>query len=472
MAVLLMDVRICYSSMLSLRPLKIPGSYQVATGSVFPSYFLSPEAVEIIEDSDTDQNSVRVCDLIPLPISSTHYRECGFSSGSQICNRDKGLYDRLPYHWGASSSKRTLFDFLCYEAFRQIPSVFKTPSHALLDAARRLLGVEAKALFVEIVDEKVDQSVQLGACLLLSRVEHIPGSKESQESAHEECYVYLHTDELVHMSVDLDVPILMDKQLFQKCCIDATLFNNVATSDDSSDDGAGDVVDWSQGSRSGLFIRAQSSFLGVRSQSALKQSATQSSPARPVWEIYDSSEFLRMSVATKRELLRQSGITSLPRPREGVAALDALLTENMDAAVRAEYLRQLASGKSKPKTPASTEQVSTSNTGTAVSSGSGFSIGSESGDIVSKSSVDSNSIQTESALASNRQLLLQQMAESLSRGDIATATRLRDEFALLTALRADPTQEKGSYDPFLDQDDWYMRARRKAMAPKKPSSGG
>jgi len=70
-------------------------------------------------------------------------------------------------------------------------------------------------------------------------------------------------------------------------------------------------------------------------------------------------------------------------------------------------------------------------------------------------------------MASNRQLLLQQMADSLSNSDMDTAIRLREEFALLTALRADPTQEKGAYDPYLDQDDWYMIARRKAMAPKK-----
>ena len=38
---------------------------------------------------------------------------------------------------------------------------------------------------------------------------------------------------------------------------------------------------------------------------------------------------------------------------------------------------------------------------------------------------------------------------------------------MITARRADPTQPEGSYDPYLDQDDWYMAARRKAMAPKK-----
>ena len=47
--------------------------------------------------------------------------------------------------------------------------------------------------------------------------------------------------------------------------------------------------------------------------------------------------------------------------------------------------------------------------------------------------------------------------------DTPQAMALRDEFALLTQLRADPTQTQGSYDRFLDQDDWYMKARRKSM---------
>ena len=67
------------------------------------------------------------------------------------------------------------------------------------------------------------------------------------------------------------------------------------------------------------------------------------------------------------------------------------------------------------------------------------------------------------AISSPRQHLLQQMAMALEQGDVALAQTLREEFATLTALRADPTQAKGSYDPYLDQDDWYMQERRKAM---------
>ena len=59
------------------------------------------------------------------------------------------------------------------------------------------------------------------------------------------------------------------------------------------------------------------------------------------------------------------------------------------------------------------------------------------------------------------------MGEALEAGDMEKAKQLREEFMQVTARRADPTQAEGTYDPYLDQDDWYMAARRKAMAPKK-----
>eukprot|EP01041_Mallomonas_annulata_P006212 gene6212-12582_t len=66
-----------------------------------------------------------------------------------------------------------------------------------------------------------------------------------------------------------------------------------------------------------------------------------------------------------------------------------------------------------------------------------------------------------------RQSLLRQMGEALDAGDMEAAEKLRESFMMLSALKADPTQVEGSYSRFLDQDDWYMEARRKAMAPKK-----
>lgn len=434
---LVCSVKTYNSAYISLKPLKIRGLYQNTQ-----SYFLSPEKIEIIENDNEENSSICICDIIPLPVSNAHYNGFGFSSPSQVCSRDTGLYDCLPYQWGQISSKKILYDFLCYEAYRQIPPIFKTPSHTLLDQIRRLLGAEAKALLVEVVDENVDESVKLGACLVLSRVVKITSEPKRNQSDrsddinnNEECYVKICLDELVHLSVDLDVPILMDKQLYQKCSVDAMLINKAQL---NADDNSGTNDSWSDMKQNDLFINAQPPRSNTKSIS--KSNSVKPPLGKPIWEIYDTNEFLRMSVAEKRELLRRSGITNLPRPREGAAALDALLTDNMDSAVRAEYFRRQASSRSSTSDSSSKSEINK--------------------DTNKDINIDSESY------SSNRQVLLQQMAESLSKNDMTTAIRLRDEFALLTSVRADPTQDKGSYDPYLDQDDWYMAARRKAMASK------
>jgi len=67
----------------------------------------------------------------------------------------------------------------------------------------------------------------------------------------------------------------------------------------------------------------------------------------------------------------------------------------------------------------------------------------------------------------DRQTLLSQIALALEQGNTDEAQTLSEAFAKKTILRADHTQPEGAYSRFLDQDDWYMEARKKAMAPKK-----
>ena len=59
----------------------------------------------------------------------------------------------------------------------------------------------------------------------------------------------------------------------------------------------------------------------------------------PAWEILDPLEFIKMSTVEKRAVLRKSGVTRLPRPRDGISSLDSKLLSIMDDAVRNEVLR-------------------------------------------------------------------------------------------------------------------------------------
>jgi hypothetical protein len=67
----------------------------------------------------------------------------------------------------------------------------------------------------------------------------------------------------------------------------------------------------------------------------------------------------------------------------------------------------------------------------------------------------------------SRRVLAQQRAEDLyARGDIETAQYYESEAAFLESLRADPTQDEGSYSRFLDRDEWYERNRRRNVPDK------
>ena len=135
-----------------------------------------------------------------------------------------------------------------------------------------------------------------------------------------------------------------------------------------------------------------------------------------------------MSMVEKRFVACLGGALFAATTRR-LSAIDEVLMDLMDTAVRSEY-RRLSSSQS------------------------------------SSSLSDNTMATTNQGSGGERATLLRRMGEALENGELDEATALRAEFAFKTALRADPTQETGSYDPYLDQDDWYAEARRKAMQSK------
>lgn len=165
--------------------------------------------------------------------------------------------------------------------------------------------------------------------------------------------------------------------------------------------------------------------------------------AKPAWEIFNPQTFLKMSEVRKRATLRASGVKELPRPREGKAALDKVLFDLMDDAVRGEVRRLDVSSSisTNEYTPAGGDV-----------SGSG-----------SSSSLNKVPARALGGVVSKRQEVLRLMISALGEDNIEKAEEFRERFAILTAIKADPTQAEGSYQQFLDQDEWYMQERRKAM---------
>jgi len=60
---------------------------------------------------------------------------------------------------------------------------------------------------------------------------------------------------------------------------------------------------------------------------------------------------------------------------------------------------------------------------------------------------------------SERSRVKQQLEEAVAEERYLDAQKLQERFDRLTEMRADPTQDEGSYDRYLDQDEWYKPVR-------------
>lgn len=423
------------SKLIALLPLKCSGSFCVSPLQTVSAAYLGRQKLEVLEGEEVDDNSsVILCDVIPLPLMDSRgeslvnqlQKSCvprvqfGFDPSSIdgiLVNRDKGLYDNLPYIWRkGSNAKLELFNLLQR-------SKSSSSEGSFLAAVDRILGSTITGILIEVKDQLSKDKIVLGGAVVLCQnsvaadwkitpsnplLPEVCSTDDPNEVAQSSaCIVQCHIDELVAISLLTRIPILMPKSLFEALAIDATLTSVEDISGGKSDvfikgptfHTVGDAEKWKEGFSSG-------------SQDSTVKAAS------PAWEIFDAKKFLKMSSIEKRAVLRASGVTSLPRPREGLDSLDRALMDKMDDAVRGEVLR-----------------------------------------LMSKGSVPH--------VESSRQAVLQAMGEALDEGDMDRAKELRQDFMAMTARRADPTQPEGSYDPYLDQDDWYMAARRKAMAPKK-----
>lgn len=449
---LLAFVSVCsrlFAALVELTPLKCRGTYTLPSkNNVISSIFLSKGKLEVIENrGSTATNSVLLCDIFPIPLQNDPGKDLVYASMSEktyslfdvrngcsvLLNRDKGIFDNLPYSWiKGLNCRKELYNFLnggqgndpfgktC--RFSDLPSHFRNPQKAFQYAVEQFLGAKVSALIIEVADEFKD-AVTIGAAMVISKQQASenpvqPTSENilTQGQADDDSSVVVpcHTDELVGFALALSMPIYMQRNIFESGAIDAVMIKNPDTSEP--------VI-------AGPYRRSTN-----KDRKPPAPANTQKEDAVPAWDIFDPQEFIRMSVADKRATLRASNVKSLPRPREGEAALDNVLMDLADDAVRREVIR--------------------------------LKYLKDNAEAVAESSLDG--MDTAAALGeTKRQVILRQIGEALETGDMVRAEELREKFATLTALKADPTQPEGSYSRFLDQDDWYLEARRRAMAPKK-----
>jgi hypothetical protein len=272
-----------------------------------------------------------------------------------------------------------------------------------------LLDAEIVDLLIEVKDELSSNSISIGAAIVFCRKSVVSDWKISLSNPQlpvvsstddledidqcTACIVNCHLDELIAISLLTGKSILIPQSLFASSAIDARLINDCDDTESKEQLSIYGPIfgspekrqNWREKSRDGISNNQKSGNIG------------DVVVALPAWEIFDAKRFLKMSSVEKRAALRASGVTTLPRPRQGLDSLDRALVEQMDEAVRGEFLRLLSISSNNTESPRE---------------------------------------------ESPRQGMLQAMGEALDAGDLEAAEALRDQFAAMTAIRADPTQRE------------------------------
>ena len=105
------------SRFIELTPLKCRGTFSASRDNVVPAAYLSRGKLEVFESGEGgNQNRAILCDLVPIPLldkrgeslvsqlqdNQQTSAQFGFDPNSIngiLINRDKGIYDNLPYCW-------------------------------------------------------------------------------------------------------------------------------------------------------------------------------------------------------------------------------------------------------------------------------------------------------------------------------------------------------------------------------------
>jgi len=141
---------------------------------------------------------------------------------------------------------------------------------------------------------------------------------------------------------------------------------------------------------------------------------------KPAWEIASAEFFRSMDTQEKRLCLIKSGADEIPKRRKGAQELDLALLPFLDETVRREARIALAT---------------------------------------EREDWDAVAVLEEGKSARGR--VKDRLRKALQEGeDAGVVAMLEEEYIRLTAAKIDPTQDEGSYQRDLDQDDWYLKNRR------------
>lgn len=332
-------------------------------------------------------------------------------NGAVFTDRDGGLFDNLNpvLSWAPKiSARKDIYDFL------RLRGSSISPYHGMVSALDIHADLTITGLLVEVADRPSQYSLSLGAavmvtrksradnwCLSLSNLKLINDARGSNEAKLINCGM----DELLGLAFVTKLPIVIAESLYGSVSMDGLMEKErEVTMTAPMFESERDAADWRQQ-------------MAVQRQQDLSKTELK---AKKPGDVKDASAYLHMSVAEKRALLRASGLSQLPRPREGSKAVDALLIPLIDEEVAYEVLRRLAE------------------------TGGDFEQAAEMEDFQSR-----------------KPQLARRIKEARNAGDLRLARKLCDELNGLAMLRWDPTMVGADSAGAWDVEDWYWEQRKR-----------
>eukprot|EP00607_Mallomonas_marina_P007389 CAMPEP_0182420440 /NCGR_PEP_ID=MMETSP1167-20130531/5233_1 /TAXON_ID=2988 /ORGANISM="Mallomonas Sp, Strain CCMP3275" /LENGTH=435 /DNA_ID=CAMNT_0024596377 /DNA_START=245 /DNA_END=1552 /DNA_ORIENTATION=+ len=404
-----------------LRPLPCVGTYEPDEDVCVSSVFLGPERMSIKKGIN---GQIIAKGLVPIPIREDI--ESGLVaamkpddraeifkswSAASITDRDGGFFDNLSpiLKWAPKpNARKNIYEYL------RLKGSSSSPYHAVLSALDLHASLQITGLLVEVADRPSPYSLSLGGAMLVcrsecagdwklssSRIRLIKDCRASEEARLINCAM----DELVGIALATKLPIIISDSLYSSVCVDGFMekLSQVTVSAP-----AFSTIQEEQ------MWRKQ-----TRDQRNQEEGKILTKMTRKADEIPDASSYLYMTVKEKRACLRATGVTTLPRPREGVQAVDALLIPLLDEEVAYEVLRRLAETKGDFQEAAEMEDYE-----------------------------------------SRKPAIARRIKAARDIGDMKTAKKLCDELNSLSVLKFDPTVVDGVEGEW-DVEEWYWEQRKR-----------
>jgi len=330
---------------------------------------------------------------------------------ASITDRDGGFFDNLAtiLKWAPKrSARRDIFEAL------RVRGESLSPYHSIISALDVHANLVVTGLLVEVADRPSPFSLSLGATVLVARKECaadwrltatrtrlVKESRGSQDARFINCAM----DELVGLALATKIPVVISENLYGTVCVDGLM--------EKSSQISVAAPTFASMQEEAMYRRQ------MREQREREDGRIKSKLTRKASEIPDASTYLQMTVNEKRACLRATGVSALPRPREGVRAVDALLIPLLDEEVAYEILRRLAETKGDFEQAAEMEDFQT-----------------------------------------RKPIIARQIREARQAGDYEKARALCDELNNLAVLRFDPTVVDGPEGEW-DVEEWYWEQRKR-----------